>query len=392
MITCMKRKKIYVFFAVFGIIIGSLGVFSENKVDNVINATKFTDINADDWFYPYVLELSEKGIIKGITENTFSPNGSFTVAESCAIITRYLGLENEAEKRRNAMTLLGINGSDLWYSGYVQLMHEAGVIDVEAYGCSLSGSSVSIDNPELFGKPVKRYEFVAFISRSFELEGTNIRTSSGGTGSEFIKNGYYDEARLASFANGIKDYSQIPDGYNYYVLKMYYNGIFNGDDLGNFNPLSNLTRGEMAKVVSVIYNSKNENAVVGYTLQDDCFYEYKGIKYLRSDVTDDILYSEAISSIYLNQTNEDYIIKYTPSNNYPKGYSISFRHYRPQNNGYFNELEILINNGCYSADFKKGDVLLLVLKDAFTGESVDAYELKLLERGIIANSYCNYKS
>lgn len=398
-----KNKRIYALLAVAGIISGSAGVFSQNAYPETAQQTSssFIDVPEDKWYYPYVSYLSEKGIVNGMTETEYMPEGSFTIAESAAVITRYLGLESEAAKRKNAMLTLGINGSELWYAGYVQLMHEAGIIDVEAYGCTLNGGSVSIDNPSMWQAPIKRYEFASFVVRSFELGATNIRTASGTDGSEFIHNGYYDENVLINYAPLIGDYWYIPQGYEFYVLKAYYNGIFNGDDLGNFNPHKNLTRAEMAKVITVIIDKSQrvfaeaatpvDPEQTGYELASDSYIEYKGVKYLNPAVSDSILLGEIVSCLSMNQ-GLPASISYTPSNYYPNGYSITLHHYRPITYGFTDELEVVYENNVYSSDFRINDVLLFVLNDLSTGEAVDAYEIKLSASGLTENSNCNYLS
>jgi hypothetical protein len=50
----------------------------------------------------------------------------------------------------------------------------------------------------------------------------------------------------------IADFDEIPQNSREKVLKAYYNGIFNGDAEGRFNPNNNLTRAEMAKVLATI--------------------------------------------------------------------------------------------------------------------------------------------
>ncbi len=396
----MLKKRIYSILAVIGLVAGSLGTFSENTLPDDILVQSFTDVPSDSWFSPYVCYLTEQGIVKGITETEFVPNGTFTVAEAAAVITRYLGLEEQAIERKEAMELLQVNGYDKWYAGYIQLLHEAGVIDVEEYGCTINGNSISIDSAELLQMPIKRYEFAALITRSFELEGTGITTSSGTNGNEFIKDGKYDESVLENYIPFINDYSSIPESYNYYVLKTYYNGIFNGDNLGNFNPHSNLTRAEMAKVISVIIDQtkrtyidvtpKEPEKPKTYSLSDDSFIVYNGEKYLSPTKSGSILTGEVISCLTLEHKDNGAFISYKPSDFYPEGYVIEMRHYRKQNSGFHKKLEMSYTENVYSSDFKANDILLFVLSDSTTGEAVDAYEIKMTQQGITQNSHCNY--
>ena len=207
------KKKIYALSAAAGLVFGMLnGNYAFGDAANIaaLSALAFTDVSENDWFYPYVAYLTENSVVKGMSDTAFAPQGTFTVAEAAAVITRYLGLEQEAAKRKSAMEVLNVAGAEKWYAGYIQLMYEAGIIDVSAYGCSVMGRHVSIDSAELLEKPVKRFEFAAFITRSFELDGTEIRSTVGeGLGHEFIYSGSYDESELETFAPFIKDYSAM---------------------------------------------------------------------------------------------------------------------------------------------------------------------------------------
>ena len=48
----------------------------------------FKDVTADDWFYNYVCTAYSYGIIKGVSENEFNPNGTITREEAAVMVTR----------------------------------------------------------------------------------------------------------------------------------------------------------------------------------------------------------------------------------------------------------------------------------------------------------------
>lgn len=386
----MTKKRIYALCAIVGILIGSTGVFSSN-------VKKFADVADDSWYAPYVNYLTSRGIVKGMTETEYVPDGNFTVAESAAVITRYLKLEDVAQQHQQLMQRYGIIGSDKWYAGYIQLMHEAGIIDVTEYGCTITNGYVTIVDASYIQSPVKRYEFAAFIIRSFELDGTLIRTGDGTNGNEFISGGKYNDNDLELYIDHIKDYSSIPSAYNYYVLKAYYNGIFNGDNNGNFNPMNNLTRAEMAKVITVIVDQSQRIRIdvsgdrFDYVLSADDYTVYKNDSYLKYTTADKLLSAEIANGLTLVQHTDTYEINYTPTNHYPSGYRIDMRHYRELPSGYSKEISLSNDQRTpYINDFLPNDVFMLVLKEVSTGRAVDAYEIILNSRGITLNSHCNY--
>ena len=52
----------------------------------------FSDVSSADWFYDYVNTAYAYGIVKGVSENEFNPNGTITREESAAMITRAAAL------------------------------------------------------------------------------------------------------------------------------------------------------------------------------------------------------------------------------------------------------------------------------------------------------------
>ncbi len=397
----LSKKKIYAVSVSAGLVFGMLGGFGSTA------AEPFTDVGDDAWYYPYIAYLSENGIVKGMTETEFVPQGTFTVAEAAAVITRYLGLEEQAAVRKNAMEILDVAGADKWYAGYIQLMYEAGIMDVTQYGCSVMGRHISIDDPAKLQTPVKRYEFAAFVTRSFELDGTEIRASVGeGLGHEFIYDGAYDESLLEAYIPYIADYASVPSEYSYYVLKSYYNGIFNGDDLGNFNPLKNLTRAEMAKVTAVIVNPTLRERIevtpadakvpVGdgaeAPLPEECFYtDVSGNSTLLPAYTDYWLLLEAGGVKTFYDEKGIPTVSYTCQTPVSGGYDYRIYHFRRGIDGF--DVDIAGAQSAYlsyQSSFMPGDRLVIVLVDGATDEAIDAISLTLNGVESMVMDECRY--
>lgn len=387
------KNRIYALAVTAGMIVGAFGV-NVLGVPGNNGDIEYTDVNKDDWYYQYVKFLSEKNVVNGVTETEFMPSGTFTVAQSAAVITRYLGLEDMAAERLSAMKLLGVKGSDKWYAGYIQLMHEAGIMDVTEYGCSVNGKSVSIDDASRVEAPVNRYEFAAFVTRSFELDGTEIKIPSGdGSGNEFIHGGFYDESKLELYIPYVKDYNDIPSSYEYYVLKAYYNGIFNGDNNGNFNPMNNLTRGEMAKIVSVILDKSQRVRIDPEINQNDVAEsENKTAKPLDDGYADEYLLKAASSVVLYTDKDKMYLL-YQIKDALPDGYILEVRQYRKRSSG----LDTVVNskslnsvNSFINCDFEKGDKLVFLVKDAYNGSIADAYILTLNSTDNISHNSLRY--
>ena len=60
----------------------------------------FTDVSENDWFCSYINTAYSYGIIKGICENKFNPNGTITREEAAVMVTRaakLCGMDTELE-------------------------------------------------------------------------------------------------------------------------------------------------------------------------------------------------------------------------------------------------------------------------------------------------------
>jgi len=61
-----------------------LTVFSDGN--NLLTRPTFTDVAEHDWFFPYVKEMSIRGIVQGYDDGTFGPEKPITRAEAAKII------------------------------------------------------------------------------------------------------------------------------------------------------------------------------------------------------------------------------------------------------------------------------------------------------------------
>ena len=56
---------------------------------------RFTDVSETDWFYPYVMDLSEKKVINGYPDGTFQPQNTVTAGEALALIVTAAGNDSK---------------------------------------------------------------------------------------------------------------------------------------------------------------------------------------------------------------------------------------------------------------------------------------------------------
>ncbi|HLN64023.1 MAG TPA: S-layer homology domain-containing protein [Symbiobacteriaceae bacterium] len=60
----------------------------------------FTDVSADDWSLPYVLEIHAKGLMQGTGNGRFEPQAPLTRAQAATVAVRLMALEAEAQAVR----------------------------------------------------------------------------------------------------------------------------------------------------------------------------------------------------------------------------------------------------------------------------------------------------
>ena len=85
----------------------------------------FTDIKEEQWFYSEVLEVYRLGVIKGMTETTFVPDGKVTRAQFITMLYRLDG-ENKVEDGKNTFTDLA---KDAYYTDAVNWGVKNGLIN-----------------------------------------------------------------------------------------------------------------------------------------------------------------------------------------------------------------------------------------------------------------------
>ena len=82
---------------------------------------KFHDVGAEDWFAPYVLRLSGRGVVSGYEDGSFRPNGSVTWGEALKLVLRSAGFAEQ-----------GAAAGAHWASGYLDYARRCGYLPEDA--------------------------------------------------------------------------------------------------------------------------------------------------------------------------------------------------------------------------------------------------------------------
>lgn len=162
------------------------------EVEWVDAADVFSDISVDDWYYTYVDDLYNAGVISGYTDQTFRPDRTVTTGEALKMIMLASGYSEPAPVASH------------WARSYLNLSLEDGIID--------HGEITDLDIP------ISRQLMAKVAANSLHI-------------------------------SRVYDFQPFSDTSDAYVLALYDYDITNGYTDGTFRPTRSLTRAELAAIV-----------------------------------------------------------------------------------------------------------------------------------------------
>ena len=184
---------------------------------NLTTGDMFSDVAEDQWYYDYVLEAAELGIVKGNPDGTFKPNDQVTRADFALMTVRMLGVDEDGlEFTTTAFT--DVN-DETYNAAAIQYCAEKGLIGGDGDGKFRPNDSIT------------RQEAAKIIAEALELTETDDEL-------------FADDSLIHEWAED-------------YVYQCKAAGIFGGDaGTGNFRPTDAISRAETAKIMVVAYNNK----------------------------------------------------------------------------------------------------------------------------------------
>ena len=185
----------------------------------------FTDVNASDWFYNDVKSAVEMGLINGKSPTTYAPNDNLTYAEAIKLAACMHQLYVDGE--------ITLKSGSPWYKPYVDYCLDEEIID-------------------------KEYNYENFSTRA----------------------GYMGIFAKALPDDGLKAINNVPDNsipdvpssraYAAGVYKLYRAGILTGiDDAHNCNPLANITRAEVAAILTRMMNEDKRVSITDMAKEEE---------------------------------------------------------------------------------------------------------------------------
>lgn len=206
-----KGKKLLLIIITFFLVFNSSSIY----------AKKFQDTKGH-WANSYIDKLSDAGIMAGYDGNKFKPNTYISRAEFYAVVNQMAGL-----KKTYTVTFSDVQTSD-WFYNDVAKGIKAGYI------VPTTGKL----NPN---NPITREEVTSILGYMYKVNP--------------------DESVLKQF----KDQSSISTANRGYTGALVKLKIVNGYEDGTFRPKSGMTRGEIAKTMSLLideYGLPGERVVV----------------------------------------------------------------------------------------------------------------------------------
>ncbi len=177
----------------------------------------FNDVSTGHWASAAIAKLSSTGIITGMPDGSFSPDSNTKRADLALMCIRLLGKDEEEAS---------VNFDDIdenaYYADAVGIAKEYGIVN----GTSGNNFSPNAD--------VSREDAMVMVARI--LKELNIKTDSSTTAL----------GRFSDTAN-ISDYALES------ICRLVNAGIINGNS-GKLNPKDPITRAEIARILSSIYN------------------------------------------------------------------------------------------------------------------------------------------
>ena len=197
------------------VLIAALASSSLVVAPHAAEAKTFNDVPKSHWAYGVIDEVSNEGIMNGMGNGMFSPNGQLTRAQSTTI------LYNMAPDKNNGphQTIFNDVAANAWYK------------DIAQWG--VSNAIIFTQGPGNFaGEQLMNRQYMAFMVFNF-LEK------------------YYPGALDKNIGDlSYADQHQITDYMEEAVLVLSHNKILNGRGKNVFAPKANLTRAEAAAIAS----------------------------------------------------------------------------------------------------------------------------------------------
>ena len=186
-------------------------------------AVDFTDASSH-WAKDYITYLAARDVISGMTQATFAPNANITRAQFVQILANLSGADLSSYGDNQASSFSDVE-ENAWYAKAAAWAADKGI----ATGVKNEDGSANFD-PDA---NISRQDMAVMILRYTEKVGGYSLTATSNAAV------FSDDSQIADYAKGA-------------VTQLQQAGLLNGKTSSTFAPKNNATRGESAKMISML--------------------------------------------------------------------------------------------------------------------------------------------
>ena len=150
----------------------------------------FTDVGVNTWYYDYITYIYRNGIMTGITDTEFVPEGTLTRAQMAMVLYR---LEDTPDVEYSGV--FRDVKDEYWYTDAIMWAAESKIVD--GYSEGLYGPDMTITREQMI---VMMYRYANY--KKYEISGSKVLSSF--TVANKVS-GYALEAMIWAVGNGIID-------------------------------------------------------------------------------------------------------------------------------------------------------------------------------------------
>lgn len=194
-------------------------VSEDNNQEQEDSKITFTDLDSVSWAADKIIALANAGVVSGVSEGIYSPNGEVTRAQFVAMLTRAFGLLDET-----AVSDFSDISEGQWYYSAVASAKKCGIT---------AGYEDNTFRPDAL---ITRQEMAAMAYRTAQIAGLTIPDTTD-------KLIFTDEDQIADYAKDA-------------ISAMQMGGVINGMGDGRFGPAENATRAQAAVIIYQLYQLK----------------------------------------------------------------------------------------------------------------------------------------
>lgn len=150
----------------------------ENVDTSAYSVSKFTDVKSSHWYYGAIAWAYEKGIVNGMTDTTFAPNGVLTRAQLATVMKNYMEGKYEVEVKDDVLNKFTDKPKDsYWYYGAMKYAVSAELLSGNSDGTlAPTGTVTRAQAAVIFKSFMEKYFYGACEHAFSEADCTNAST------------------------------------------------------------------------------------------------------------------------------------------------------------------------------------------------------------------------